>query len=110
MRALKRVHLADGEPIGPSPTINQAINGGYPWLQIECSRSKMPTDVDMAALAHPPPKCVHDLAGRLRCEKRKKAGKRPPAALLQVTPRARHAPTEQPTPGVSNEISNSHGT
>src|SRR6266568_6570510 len=28
---------SDGEPIDPSPTIDQAINGGYPWLQIECS-------------------------------------------------------------------------
>lgn len=54
----------------------------------------MPTDVDMAALAHPPPTCVHDLAGRLRCEKRKKAGKRPLAALLQVAPRAKYAAME----------------
>ena len=29
---------ADGEPIDPSPTINQAINGGFPWLEIRCSR------------------------------------------------------------------------
>jgi hypothetical protein len=26
-----------GEPIDPLPTIDQAINGGYVWLQIECS-------------------------------------------------------------------------
>ena len=31
---------ADGEPIDPSPTIDQAINGGYSWLEIECSRCK----------------------------------------------------------------------
>lgn len=31
---------ADGEPIDPSPTVDQAINGGYRWLQIECSRCK----------------------------------------------------------------------
>jgi hypothetical protein len=29
---------ADGEPIDPSPSVDQAINGGYPWLEIECSR------------------------------------------------------------------------
>jgi hypothetical protein len=28
---------ADGGPIDPSPTI-QGVNGGYPWLEIECSR------------------------------------------------------------------------
>jgi hypothetical protein len=29
---------ADGGPIDPSPTIDQGVNGGYPWLEIECSR------------------------------------------------------------------------
>ena len=31
---------ADGQPIDPSPSIDQAINGGYCWLEIECSRCK----------------------------------------------------------------------
>ena len=26
---------SDGEPIDPSPTIDQAINGGFPWLEIQ---------------------------------------------------------------------------
>ena len=38
---------ADGEPIDPSPTVDQAINGGYPLLQIECSRCKAPSQVDL---------------------------------------------------------------
>jgi hypothetical protein len=80
-----------GEPIDPSPTIDQAINGGYPWLQIECSKCKTPRDVDLGALRYAPTTCVHDLAGRLRCEKCKKAGKRPSATLLQLTPQPRHA-------------------
>ena len=79
-----------GEPIDPSPTIDQAINGGFPWLQIECSRCKTPRDVDLAALPHVPATCVHDLASRLRCEKCKKAGKRPVATLLQLTHKPRH--------------------
>lgn len=49
-----------GEPIDPSPTIDQALNGGYPWLQIECSRCKTPRDVDLALLRRPPRTCVHD--------------------------------------------------
>jgi hypothetical protein len=31
---------SDGEPIDPSPTIDQAINGGFSWLEIRCSRCK----------------------------------------------------------------------
>lgn len=85
---------ADGGPIDPSPTIDQAINGGYSWLQIECSRCKSARDVDMATLRHPPTTFVHDLASRLRCSKCAKAGRRPAATLLQLAVRARHPDQE----------------
>jgi hypothetical protein len=41
---------SDGGPIDPSPTIDQAINGGYPRLEIKCSRCKTPRDIDLCAL------------------------------------------------------------
>ncbi|UPK19143.1 hypothetical protein [Bradyrhizobium sp. 131] len=85
---------ADGKPIDPSPTIDQAINGGYSWLQIECSRCKAARDVDLAAMTHPSTTFVYDLASRLRCRKCAKAGKRPAAALLQLAQRARHPDPE----------------
>jgi len=81
---------SDGGPIDPSPTIDQAINGGYPWLEIRCSRCKTPRDVDLAALRRPPTTRVHDLAGRLVCQNCKGVGKRPAATLLQLAPRKRH--------------------
>ena len=81
---------SDGEPIDPSPTIDQAINGGFPWLEIQCSRCKTPSDVDLAAMKHPPTTFVHDLASRLRCSKCAKAGKRPAATLLQLARRPSH--------------------
>jgi hypothetical protein len=49
---------SDGGPIDPSPTIDQAINGGFPWLEIECSRCKTKRDVDLCALRRPPTTCV----------------------------------------------------
>jgi len=79
-----------GEPIDPSPTVDQAINGGYLWLEIECSRCKTPRDVDLVALPHVPTTCVHDLATRLRCQKCAKAGKRPVTTLLQLKSQPRH--------------------
>jgi hypothetical protein len=81
---------ANGEPIDPSPTVDQAISGGYPWLEIECSRCKTKRDVDLAALRHPPTTFIHDLASRLRCSKCAKAGKRPAATLLQLARRPSH--------------------
>ncbi|CUT13485.1 FIG00439676 hypothetical protein [Bradyrhizobium sp.] len=85
---------SDGEPIDPSPTIDQAINGSYSWLQIECSRCKAARYVDLAALTHPSTTFVHDLASRLRCRKCAKAGKQPAATLLQLAQRARHPDPE----------------
>jgi hypothetical protein len=82
----------DGEPVDPSPTVDQAINGGYPWLEIACSRCRTPRTVDLASLPHVPTTCVHDLAGRLRCEKCRVAGKRPPAELRQLAKRPRQDP------------------
>jgi hypothetical protein len=52
---------SDGEPIDPSPTIDQAINDGFAWLEIRCSRCKTPSDVDLAGRKHPPTTFVHEL-------------------------------------------------
>jgi hypothetical protein len=50
---------SDGEPIDPSPTIDQAVNGGFPWLEIQCARCKTPSEVDLAAMKHRrPPLCT----------------------------------------------------
>ncbi|MCK1351679.1 hypothetical protein IVB56_11305 [Bradyrhizobium sp. CW7] len=85
---------ASGGPIDPSPSIDQAINGGYSWLEIECSRCRTKRDVDLAALCHPPTTFVHDLASRLRCSRCAKANRRPPATLLQLAQRPRQAAPE----------------
>jgi hypothetical protein len=66
----------------------------YPWLEIKCSRCQTPRDVDLCALPHVPTTCVHDLAGRLVCQKCKKAGKRPAATLLKLAPRSCQPPPE----------------
>ena len=35
---------------------------GFPWLEMRWSRCKTPSDVDLAAMKHPPTTFVHDLA------------------------------------------------
>jgi hypothetical protein len=85
---------ADGGPSDPSPTIDQAINGGYAWLEIACSRCKTPRSVDLCALPHATSTFIHDLASRLRCSRCARAGKRPPATLHQLAQRKRHAGEE----------------
>src|SRR3954454_22963491 len=85
---------ADGEPIDPSPTIDQVVNAGLPWLEIRCTRCKTPSDVDLATMKYPPTTFVHDLASRLRCRKCAKAGRQPAATLLQLAAQPRHPRTE----------------
>src|SRR6202012_6133584 len=81
---------SDGEPIDPSPTIDQAVNGGLPWLEIQWARCKTPKGVDLAEMNHPPSRFVHDIASRLRCRKCSKAGRRPSAPRLQGGWSSRH--------------------
>jgi hypothetical protein len=74
----------EGGPIDPSPTVDQAINGGCGWLQVRCSRCRADRSVELAALPHVTTTCVHDLASRLICDRCKTLGLRPKAELLQL--------------------------
>jgi len=53
---------------------------------------------DLAVLRHVPTTCVHDLASRLTCEKCKRAGYKPRAALLQLS-RGQRGSAALETPG-----------
>ncbi|SNT61573.1 hypothetical protein SAMN05216374_5926 [Tardiphaga sp. OK246] len=86
---------ADGEPIDPSPMILQAINGGFPWLEIECSRCKTANSIDLCALRRPPTTCIHDLASSLRCRKCTVSGRRPMVTLVQLGTGPRHRPAPE---------------
>src|SRR5260370_7641782 len=52
---------SDGEPIDPSPTIDQAVNGGFSWLEIQCARVKTESDADLPPMNHPPPPLLNHL-------------------------------------------------
>jgi hypothetical protein len=41
---------SDGGPAQPSPTIGEAIDGGFPWLEVQCSRCKVMSSVDLAVI------------------------------------------------------------
>lgn len=52
---------SDGGAAQPSPTIGQAINGGYPWLEVKCSRCRTLRSIDLTVMARPPETPVHVL-------------------------------------------------
>jgi hypothetical protein len=84
---------SDGGPAQPSRTIGQAINGGFPWLEVQCSRCRTRSEIDLTAIKRPDRTFIHDLEGKLRCQKcsaRARAGDRLPQGLLhQLSPRSR---------------------
>jgi hypothetical protein len=85
---------SDGGPAQPSPTIAQAINGGFPWLEVKCSRCRTPRSVDLAAISRPADTPVHLLEGRLDCRKCKKAKWKGRGVLEQLAPRRRYDASE----------------
>lgn len=85
---------SEGGPADPSPTIGQAINGGFPWLEVECSRCKAMNSIDLAALDREPELFVHLLGELLRCSRCARAKRRPEVILHQLAPSRRYTPEE----------------
>jgi hypothetical protein len=86
---------SDGGPAQPSPTIWQAINGGFPWwLEVQCSRCRTASSIDLTVIKRPDATFVHELEGKLRCQKcskRARPGDRLPQGVLhQLAPRRRN--------------------
>jgi hypothetical protein len=72
-----------------APTIGQAINGGFPWLEVKCSRCRTSSSVDLASINRPPDTPVHLLEGRLDCRRCKKAEWMGGGVLDQLAPHRR---------------------
>jgi hypothetical protein len=85
---------SDGGPAQPSPTVGQAINGGYPWLEVKCSRCRTPKSIDLTIMARPPETPVHVLEGRLDCRKCRSAKRSGRGVLEQLAPRRRYDAAE----------------
>jgi hypothetical protein len=41
---------SDGGPAQPSPTIGQAVNGGFPWFEVKCSRCRTANSIDLTVI------------------------------------------------------------
>jgi len=85
---------SDGGPAQPPPTIEQAINGGYPWLEVQCSRCQTMSSIDLVILRRPPDSFIHQLEGALRCRKCSRAKWIPRGNLHQLASMQSHTPPE----------------
>ncbi len=73
-----------GGPLQPSPTIGQAINCGWHWLEVRCTRCKSDNSIDMRRLRQPPTREIWQLEASLRCDPCREKNWRPPAVIRQI--------------------------
>jgi len=68
--------------IQPSPTIGQAINGGFTFLPGPLHRGKQHAHVDLTQVRRPASTPVWQIEGMLACERCRSTGRRAPRAVI----------------------------
>ncbi len=56
-----------GGPAQPSPTIEQCLNGGLGWLEVECNRCKARASIPLDAIRRPRDTPIWKLEAALKC-------------------------------------------
>jgi hypothetical protein len=59
--------LGFGGPAQPSPTLGDAINTGFTFLEVMCNGCQQHSTVDLTTLRRPKATPVHELERRMRC-------------------------------------------
>jgi hypothetical protein len=72
-----------GGPVQPSPTIDQCLNGGYGWLEIECCRCKTRTSVPLDAIRRARDTPIWKLEPSFRCRSCGTRRYKPPARMIK---------------------------
>jgi hypothetical protein len=84
-----------GGPAQPSPTIGQCINGGYGWLEVECSRCKTRASLPLGAIRRPRDTPIWKLEAALKCRSCRKGRYAPPVHMIKLTERREITPDRQ---------------
>lgn len=75
-----------GGPAQPSPTIGQALNGGFPFLEVQCRRCNTRTSIDLRYVRRKPETPVWTLEASLWCRHcRPFVRYRPQTVLIKLT-------------------------
>jgi hypothetical protein len=81
-----------GGPAAASPRILDAIDAGFPLLEVHCKRCGRPKIVELADLVWPRESQIHTLARPLRCLPCLKEGARPQTNLVALHRRPEPSP------------------
>lgn len=75
---------SEGGPAQPSPTIRQALNADFRWLEVLCTRCQRRLSVDLGLIKRPADTDIHQLENSLRHESCRRRGETPFTILKQL--------------------------
>ncbi|WP_156457129.1 hypothetical protein [Bradyrhizobium sp. CCH5-F6] len=90
-----------GGPAQQSPTTGQCLNGGLPWLEVECARCKTRASPPLDAIRRPKDAPLWILESSMKCRSCRTRRYALPARMTklaetrQITPYKRVHPTEE---------------
>ncbi len=73
-----------GGPLQPSPSLRAAVNGGFPWLRVECNGCKQHAWIDLPKIRRPPETPIWKLESSLVCDVCRQGRKFGPRAAIEM--------------------------
>ena len=73
-----------GGPLRPSPSLRAAINGGFPWLRVECNGCKQHAWLDLRKVRRRPETPIDALQGALACQPCRRGRTYGPNATIEM--------------------------
>lgn len=90
-------------PAQPSPTLGDALNAGYRYLEVKCLGCEMHNTVDLTIVRRPKPAPIHELERWMKCQDcsrlRGYPYKRSHLVALRATPISANDPPSYTFPG-----------
>jgi len=79
----ERLRLLGG-PVQPSPSLRAAINGGYPFLRVECHACRQHAWVDLRKVRRPGSTWIWQLEASLVCQHCRRGTRFAPRAAIEA--------------------------
>lgn len=73
-----------GGPLEPSPSLRAAINGGFPWLRVECNACQQHAWIDMRKIQRPLETPIWRLERWLSCDASRQGRRYGPRASIEM--------------------------
>jgi hypothetical protein len=79
----ERMRLLGG-PVRPSPSLRAAINGGFPFLRVECNACRQNAWVDLTKIRRPPGTAIWQIEASLVCQHCRRGTRFAPRATIEA--------------------------